>query len=763
MSKSAGQSRYRQPYHLRVQQTRAAWRVFLTRPMAAWVVLSILVLLIFALADLKFADVRLRNNAPSYTPAGKRLRDKADYERYLEPGATDTSIVGLDFSKMEDAEDRRRLMLLFPNVQWLDFSQEQLRETNPDDFKSLKELTAIELLTASLQAEDVERLSQISSLKHITLSAWRSDADLSLLKNLPNLTTAQISDFGDEDDRQKGPLLSKRHLHQIAQISTLEELILESPTILTGAPLDGDELSDAESRTVVEFAQALSPAIGLRTIYVGDQRSGAARHALRELRVALPNVSVRPALYINEFWGKLALSVFVTIFAIGVAILHFVTCSTLPQAVVVPHSLAAHGRVLLRVVLMLLAIQVLFLVVVLQSSVLAATAVSVAGLAVSVVTLGLIIRGDTQPRNTLPGVAVILIFLGCVFLAKVHVARVEWFLFGEQPAIAAVAILLSVLLVYRITSQLDIPRLRADQGIAPAAGMQSFMTNLQARNLQVVEKKFNEPLDKDAWQGPWYTRFEKLVDFQGTGPLKNQIASMRFEKVSLFARLRFWSIGLLQLSSIDPLQFSLRQCLFTIVFSGLIMFGTLISTKYLSEGILVVPSPTDIAMFAGVILFFEVAFVTVRLYGRFPMFAHEILRPVSRGTWRRDALFSTLYVMVTRTAWAWLAYYAIPLAITGQLDVMWFAASLFATIVFSVFAAGLVVWLVMVRRVLFTAGCCGLVLAAVLLVAVTLSEGRSPFGDFDPAVLISIASVGLAIGLVIFGMAWRRWSQMELA
>lgn len=253
---------------------------------------------------------------------------------------------------------------------------------------------------------------------------------------------------------------------------------------------------------------------------------------------------------------------------------------------------------------------------------------------------------------------------------------------------------------------------------------------------------------------------EKLVDVQSNAPLKTRIAAIRAGRNSLISRLRFWSIG--------SLQFSLGQGLLSVAVSMPFVFGFLLLAGYLTEGTLTIPSPEQVAWLVGMLLLMDSAVVVATLYTRFPMFAREMLMPVTRNIWRQNVLLSTLARTLTRNCWTWLMFYVIPLAVVGNLSLVWMSVSLTATIGFSVIAAGLSSWVVMYRRVACTACCAVLLLVATVLVQATLSEGISFDGYFDsalssPTFWTRLICVELVVGFLIFSLAWWRWPKVELA
>ena len=82
------------------RQTCAAWTVFLKRPLAILILLSLFSLVaavFFALCGF-MPNGGQQSNAPKYTGTGKALRDTDDIRRYFNSGETDKSIVGLDFT-----------------------------------------------------------------------------------------------------------------------------------------------------------------------------------------------------------------------------------------------------------------------------------------------------------------------------------------------------------------------------------------------------------------------------------------------------------------------------------------------------------------------------------------------------------------------------------------------------------------------------------------------------------------------------------------
>lgn len=489
----------------RRRQTRSAWRVFLKRPLAIWVLLSVTTLV--ALIPVFLAEgEKLRSNTPRRV---HKLIDADELMGQLKSGSTNQSIVGLNLTRSESMPGGiDRFLLQFPNVRELQLSGDQLSRIAPGTFEKLRELTSVWLVTTDLREEEVERLSQIASLQHLALWASSYDADLSPLKR--NRLLEYVELHGPTTTRRAGrvPVFSQRQLRELVQIPTLQTIALRSPTILTSTTLDGTRLTDSESQAVAQVADILASSPTLRTLYAGAQNTGASRQAARELRAALPAVSVRPAEYISEFWEKLMLSVFVSIFAVGIAALHYVSCCCLPQSVLVPDSQAGHSRVVCRVVFILVAIQVTFLMVVLEAHVLAATSVSVACLAIASAILNMCLAFDKAKagRDALTGIVVILTFVASVFLAMVYVDRVEWFVFGEQPAIAITIIAVSIAMIYPVTRRFQIHRLWVEHGIAPAAGMQSLMTNLMSRNLAVINSATDEatqPVPKTAGRSGW--------------------------------------------------------------------------------------------------------------------------------------------------------------------------------------------------------------------------------------------------------------------
>ncbi len=750
MSKSIDYSSRR----LRKQQTRAAWRVFLRRPLAICVLLPLLVMLVtltltpvLRLSD----DGRLWSHVPSYTRQGKTLSKTNDIRRYLESGSTDASIVGLDLRLSYSLEKAGRLALQFPNVRWIRLTGLQFRNTSPDVFEGLQKLNSIEIQAPDIELRDLETLSQIASLKHVKLTGRRWDGDLSVLKKLPHLTSVHLVAYGTSD---KAPLSSKRHVRELAQISTLREISLESPTVLTDTVLQDDngKLTAAESQAVADFAGALSTATQLRTLYVGAQDTGAARQALRELRLALPSVSVRPASHVDEFWGKLFLFLVCSMFGMVMAALHFVSCCTLPQTCLVPGSQAAHGRVASYVILILLAVQLSFLVVVGNANVLAATAVCAAwvSMALATVHFGFLPRADAAAvsRDALACGATIGTFVATMFLGLAFVDRVEWFMFGEQPGIAAAITIVSAVLIYCSLKPLQVHRRWAENGIAPAAAMQPFILNFGALN-QDLQRGPCAELHPAGWQDPWQRRLEKLT------------ASMRLGDKSLIGRLRFWSMA------------SWPQSLKSALLGTAILFLPLLTALmllagYLSEGVLAWPSLMETADMMGMMLPTVVLAVGANLYGRRPLFANELLMPVSRNTWRENALLSTLALTVIGSCWVWLIMYAIRLAISGSPEPMWMLYSLLATLAFGVLGAGMAAWIVMVRRVVFSVCCAGLIITAVIPFVATLTDGKKYSGlvvstMHVPDFWLGIVGMELLIGLVVFGTAWRQWTKFELA
>ena len=748
MSKSAGADHSRKCQRRR--QTRAAWRVFLKRPLGLWVLGTLLFLLPLTPA-LLLTDAEKRSNVPSYTRFGKELREPDDIRRHFESGTIDTSIVGLDFTWSYSFEEAGQLALQFPNVRWIRLTGPHFRNTSPDVFERLAELTSIELQTSDVDPRDIERLSQIASLRHIKLRGRSFDADLTVLKALPNLTSVHLEAYGTSDRPGEVPLSSRRHLHELAQISTLQEIALESPTVLTNTPLHGDKLTPAESQAVIEFANALSPARELRTIYVGGHGNKAARQALRELRRALPNVSVRPTSCSQEFFAELVLFFILGIFGMVAAGLHFVSCCTLPQAWLVPGSEAAHRRVVFCVVLILLAIQLFFLVMVARN-VLAAVAVCAAWawLACGAVAC-LVPRDYSAPRNALTKArkavacyATVGLLVAIMFLGLAYPARIEWFMFGEQPGIAAAFIAVATVLIYRTTKPLQVHRRWAENGMDPAADMQSWLMSFGALNQRLPQGPLAEPHAVG-----WQKRLEKLT------------ASTRSGDTSLVKRLRFWMMASGSVSLLWTL-------LFSTVFSLIPLIALIPLGNYLKERVLAVPSLVEAAGMMGMMLPIVLFFVTANLYARFPLFASEILMPVSRSKWRENVLLSTLTLTMIGSSWVWLITYVIRLATGDTPEPVWMLYSLLATIAFGVLGAGVAAWVVMVRRVVLSACCIGLIMAAVVPFVATLTEGEKYRGLVVSTMDLSdfwicIIGIELFIGLMIFGTAWRRWTKFELA
>ena len=762
----------------RWQQTRAAWQVFLKRPLAIGVLLTLLPLIPAALA--MFEDSprgNLRSNVPTYTGSGKVLRETDDIRQHFESGQTDTSIVGLDFTRSVSIDYREgssflmlrrvrsgasgpqiaesgpfeeagKLMLQFPSVRWIRFTGQQLRKTSPTVLNQLSKLTTIELTTTDVHAADIERISQIASIRHLKLQALWCDVDLSPLKQLPNLKSVHLT-YGtmSSSEQNKAPLQSRRHVRELADVPNLEELILESGTILTDTTLYREELTSAESQSVAEIASLFSSAAKLRTVYVGYQNNGAARQALREFSSVLPGVSVRPAWYNFDVGNMLNVSWFAGIFGICLASLHFVSCCTVPQTGLVPGSESAHRRVFYCVAAVLFACQLTFLMAVAGAAVVAALAVcliSAAGTLAMMNNCFVPVSRNHRRNNNFAGALIGFVPALALCSTWMFGARIEWFLCGEQPVLATGIIMVALLVINRQTESLQaIHRRCAEHGMAPSPTLQEFMAGLGNQKQHLLSAT---GVERRA--AAWLARLERLTASVSSGP------------ASFLKRLKLWSIA--------SWQMSLSQVLMRTAILLPLMFLPMLIAVSIKSGDVVRLPPVLVSPMAGMLLLIGVGVITLNLDGRFPMFAREILLPVRRQMWRGSALASTLLLMMIANGWAWLIVHVIRITLADHPNPVWALTSLLATLAFSVVGAGLAAWLVIVRRVVFSACCVALWIAAVVPAVATMTEGRGPSGNFNasfppPDFWLSIIVLELLTGLLIFGLAWRRWVKIELA
>ena len=768
---------------MRRLQTRAAWRVFLKRPMTIAILLIQLFLFLITLTSIAdnqsaedLACTGLRSNAPAHPRGiGTRLVQTEDFRRYFESGETAYSITGLDFRLSASINPREgssflmlrrirsgasgpqiaesvpfeqvgRLMLQFPNVQWIRFRGQQLRKTSPEVLNQLRELETIELESFSVNIRDVERLSQITSLRHLTLTALWCDVDLSLLKRLPSLTSVHLTSGSmSSTERGRKSLLSKDHVTELAQLPHLKELVLESDTLLTGARRSTDTLTDEESRKVSEFANVLSAATELRTVYVGSQHTASARLALRQLRTALPQVSVRPAWSSGQRGPVLMPAIAACLFSIGMVAFHFLACSSVPQSVLIPGSHAASQRVFLLVLLILLVCQLPFLIMVAEISPVAAVAAWLAGATLTLKAVSETYAGanpSERPRVQMSWMILVMVPMAMGLTSLLFGDRIEWFMYGEQPRVAGGIIVVSLCFMFRAVRSFAATHTRwAENGMAPAATVQEVFENF--KSLQQKSAKLSRV---ERIGAAWQTRL---------GNLKASAADCRY---SFCRRTRLWMMAM------SPM--SLWQIVWRIGLIVPLSFLPMLTGNYLSGASLTTQSPMLMPLAAMGILGGGVV-TPISLYGRFSVFASEVLRPVSRSAWRETVLSSIVLLTIGFNLSVWLLVNVIGVALGAGIEPVWLILSLLATIAFSLVGASLVAWLIAVRRVVFSAGCVVVYAVASTPVIATLTGGRGPTGnvysDFpSPAFWLTIIAAELLVGILIFALAWRRLATIEL-
>jgi len=760
----------------RWRQTLAAWKVLWTRPLAIFMLLSLVPVLVSILSfssDRRVApDNRTKSNWPSHRSWGNAIHRGDEFLQLSRTGESDESITGINFNTLgsiHPIHDRDLLMVFdrppntsrgtmreipltdaerivgqLPNLRWVGLHAKQLRDRQFEELHSLTALTTIETADFDIQSAELAAIANINTLENLKLEALWSDADLSVLKVLPNLKFLHLCN-GRKSSPSMGklPLLSASRLKQIAQLPHLQALVLESNPLFAASTLNSDELTRQQSESVSEIADILATMPSLQTVYVGYQTSGADREALRILAETLPDVSVRPAWYSLRPMFSTGILMITGIFGVLPFVLHLVSCYTLPLSRLYPGAGVSHARMSGYAFLVFGLLHLVYFGLCTEVATLSAAAlillVPVAFLfCVCLPFVGMATTQTPWRRHTL---IVLLGFQPMILMIPsfYFVAQIEWFLRGEQPVAAALIVVGALCAgAFAIRRLQSLQRTCTEASLAPAASLQDLAESFRSYQGRAIKSPQPQLPTAD-----WLSRLEQVLH--------------RGQQL-WFKQLKLWSMGMFP----ERLFALLRRR--TPLF--LLMCHWPIAVQYyegipLHEALPVVAMPTT-----ALAMYIVIFVVGTNLYGRFHMFGFEVLRPVKRKQWSHTVFVTTMSILTGGLLWIWLIVQLSIMLIEQRIALSSLAMSFTAVVCYSGLAGGLTIFMTVKRRLIYTLAGFPLIFFGILPVIVFMAEDRSPVGllagYLDPTIWIAFVATEGALAVVLLLWAWRSWPAMEL-
>ena len=777
----------------------AAVRVLLARPAVLLIIAALCVqigFLVFAVSE-GHRTSKTESGIPSHEPDGERLwsvsndmydayqRDQVDpsiqwlHLDYLDIEQTDGKTVVQFRNESTDSEstadDNVQLSVSefadflkrIPHIEWVSLRSEQLQALPTELLNDISELKSVSFNTEELTDSDLEGLSRLTNIENLSVEAAWCEGGLSQLAALPNLKSLHLKSLHRASRRRRSapvttrPLVSIENISSVMELPVLEELAVQdngelfNAAFLTG--LTSDNRDEYE-----RFVETIKRSSTLQTIYAGYLQGPRSADLFEQMSEEVAHLSVYPAWFNSELAGWATMGNLASCLGLVVLTVHLVTCTGGAQNCLLNGANPSHLKVYLAGV-------AVFLVLPIITSLLRTHAdwlsiVTFEGSLFAVATMFGLMRGGSlaatpddvslwkrlTPLLVFPAAALFVFVLIGSKMFEVQVAR---FFCGRFP-IQCVVVLASTVIIVRANLKhfLNMHRVMAENGVNPASSWAEYsqVAALQYEMLlQQAEDKANAKngttnRKEDAWQ----VRLKSIVEQLNQKP------------ESVFAGCRFWLAAGTSLSSYRKL---VLLCLMWPLYTA---WPALLPFLKGNGNFAAFANPAQLGLMMGGMIFLFTGAVVMHLYSRRSMFESEILKPVTRSTWRNRAVQSLLFAtgLIILTSWSQVTLLRL---IVGQsLPLNWIVLSFVSVFATALLTTGLNLWALAQSHVVAAAL---LVIAGLAASAPLMSlsiPGREEFlhgGSSQFAIWLAVVIGELILGSVAFKTAWTKWGNLELA
>jgi len=688
---------------------------------------------------------------------------------YLASGQIDDSIRSVDFRNMrrsgrrseyisladhsDSANDVQKVILQFPNLEAVQFRDEQIRNMKGDILRRLKNVHSVSISPVTVTTEDLKQLALLPSLQHLQISSPHSAVDLQGLRHCQALRSIEVdSGYVQQDSQSDGePVCSIAGIAQLASIPGLRVLTISYGPILGDSNSTHGLLTEGQRSQVTTLANDLAQSSHLDRLFIGTGHGDGSLETVRMLRKRLPQMTVLPAMYAQsrvKFLSNVMMPI-----AMVVALIVTQATGQLsgPQSLLIPGYRKEHLKVV-GIVYGILVVEAVF------GAWSAGIAWFVAPgliLILSAVLMGIVTGiwsgGATSPSRPNTWVSrtlgwIYVVFLGSLFLLPIGVQRLSpwanWFLAGEQPWAALVLTAFgSAILYYSFNRLYQSHRLRTEAGIPQAVtGQEVGMTPQYAAAHNASGSNATRR------QARWSRNVANCVV-----SLKNGATGWQ----AIWSQSQLWLLG--------SVGYSLLLGLIT-VWVVTVAVGlrdiTNLEPATLARRILELPSLSTALQVIPI-------FIGMLTWQRRSLVAGELLRSVSRTQWVNITLGTVWWLNVQFLGVTWLIVLLLRLVAGIPAIGTWTITECLAVLGGATISAGLLVWAAGVNRIwiavtgVFAAAFSSTIVAEVILPRHANNAFTAALSD--PYVAIGCACGALLVGLAIMASARRYWLRLELA
>ena len=419
-------------------------KVWLQRPLNWIAILALGAILLMSAGDRSSRPAKAYNS-PERPSDKKIISSSQTLMKAIARGEVNESIKGIDFLVVGSITREGNMLVpfseigdsltLFPNLQWIRFSNGELQQLRPGALASLRHLKSIEVIDSLIRNTGLQRLAEASSLSWLVMEASELEGTLTPLSTLPDLRTLELNHgFRPATSQSKQKMFRRGVLESISELKSLERVAIDAQW-----HADGEVQKDVQ--------ESLAQLTKLKEVWMGNQQTSEGRILLAQLAATLPGVSVEPARYdVKKLETMLAASLIgiaLVLIVGGMLTSHFST----PQSKLIPGYAEPHRRTF--IVFLTLATAVGVCAITNITLVAPLPCVSAAALIAALATLCLLHFGVLGPQNIkaltwfpfllFAGLYGVILFqvayppIGCV---------IDRFLIGLYP-IAAMAILIT--------------------------------------------------------------------------------------------------------------------------------------------------------------------------------------------------------------------------------------------------------------------------------------------------------------------------------
>lgn len=562
-------------------------------------------------------------------------RDAAEFMKWSEDGSIHPEITALDFTRMgllvsmhdigsvsQRAEirpfsDLQHTLSQFPNLETVQFDLNQFTQITPETLATLTRLKAVAISDAKITTDHVTALSQIASLRWITLETLDLPASLQPLSLLPHLTTLCLSN--GRLSMTDAPAASPYRPEVLAELSALPKLraLILRPQYLPGiAYFAGNKTPNPACDSILKrsFIETFAGNRALERVWIGANQRADQREQLAAIARAMPHIDVRSATYDSE---KIVRVHFVGL-ALGLVamllMLQLTSQFSAPAAQLIPRFAVVHlswfgGLMAVAIVVyafLVVRSDIIFLsgLAVFSGSVAAAATLQVLWNVVGM-------TGRNWANYVSAAIVVVVVYVPMLkdYFRPVVAANVDQFLMGMYPMLASLLLVLATLVVIACLSMFGQQhRVWAEHAIAPAMTVQQ----IGERRVSLAHRQWNDRKHTGRLSH-WYRQLDgaAIAFWQGK---HRSVAQM-------------WQLG--QSSA------AIRRImlLYTVIFCVGIF-----SRQSTPLSMVIIGLYYSVFMIVSMPL----AMVAMRTCGRRETFSRDLLHPISRDRWIRGVFLAVL-------------------------------------------------------------------------------------------------------------------------